>query len=146
MISRMLAATAAVFMVATPCLAAEIPNHDQAGARRSSAIAGAYFRVPLSRDAAGRARAPQAGLRLSMQHDYRTGQAPTARVVEADGFDLRLTGTGQGPTLYAAGRPLTGEEGRRANISGGGLLITGIVVAGVIVGFLVLRNELAEGD
>jgi hypothetical protein len=145
MITRLLAATAALAMAATPCLAAEIPNHEAAGARRSSAVAGAYFRVPLSRDSSGRAQRAQAGLRLSMQHDYRTGQAPTARVVQADGFDLRLVGSG-GPTLYAAGRPITGEEARRANITGGSLLVTGLVVAGVIVGFLVLRDELSEGD
>jgi hypothetical protein len=139
------AAAAALSLVATPCLAADIPNHEPAGARRSSAVAGAYFRVPFSRDASGRARQAQAGLRLSMQHDYRSADAPTARVVQADGFDLRLTDTG-GPTLYAAGRPLTGEEGRRANLTGGGIVVTGLVVAGLVVGFLVLRSELSEGD
>jgi hypothetical protein len=148
MIARMLAATAAFAMAATPCLAAEIPNHEPAGARRSSAAVGAYVRVPLSRDRSGSARPAQAGFRLSMQHDYRSGQAPGARVVQADAFDLRLVGA-DGPTLYAAGRPITGEEARRANITGGGgLIVTAIVIGGLIVGYLVLEEALGqdEGD
>jgi hypothetical protein len=147
MISRMLAATAALAMAATPCLAAEIPNHEPAGARRSSAVAGAYLRVPLSRDRAGRALPVQAGFRMTMQHDYRSGEAPNARLIEADAFDLRLTGAPHGPTLYAAGRPLTGEEARRANLMGStGLVVAGVVAVAAVVGFLVLRNELSEGD
>jgi hypothetical protein len=148
MIRRMLAATAALAMAATPCLAAEIPNHEPAGARRSSAVAGAYVRVPLSREPSGRARPVQAGFRMTMQHDYRTGQSPNARLIEADALDLRLTGTPHGPTLYAAGRPVTGEEARRANLSGGGtgLVIAGVVVVAAVVGFLLVRDELAEGD
>ena len=146
MIGRILAASAALAMAATPCLAAEIPNHEPPGARRSSAVAGAYFRMPLSREASGRARPVQAGFRLTMQHDYRNGQSPNARLVEADGLDLRLVGA-SGPTLYAAGRPLTGDEARRANIGGGtGLIVAGVVIAAAVVGFLVLRDELAEDD
>ncbi len=141
MIGRTLPAAAALAMAATPCLAAEIPNHEPAGARRSSAVAGVYFRVPLSRDGGGRARAPQAGLRLTMNHDYRSGQSPNARLVEADGLDLRLTGPQ--PTLYLAGRPVTGEEARR-NFAGGsaGLIVTAVVVGGLVVGYLVLEDAL----
>jgi hypothetical protein len=144
MIARILAAGAALAMAATPCLAAEIPNHEPAGARRSSAVAGAYFRVPLSRDTSGRARPAQAGLRLSMRHDYRSGQSPTGRLVEADGLDLRLAGAPHGPTFYAAGRPVTGEEARRMNLSGGntGLVIAGVVVVALVVGYVVLEDAL----
>ena len=143
MISRALAAAAALSLAATPCLAAEIPNHEPAGARRSSAVAGAYFRVPLSRDGSGRAQRVQAGFRMTMQHDYRTGQSPNARVVEADGFDLRLTGAG-GPALFAGGRPLTGEAARRNNFSGGstGLIVAGVVVVGLVIGLVVLEDAL----
>jgi hypothetical protein len=147
MISRLLAAGAALAMAATPCLAAEIPNHEPAGARRSNGVVGAYVRVPLSRDDSGRARPAQAGFRLTMQHDYRSGQSPNGRLIEADGLDLRLTGP-SGPTLYAAGRPVTGEEARRANLSGGntGLIIAGVVVVGVVVGLVVLEDAFGQDD
>jgi hypothetical protein len=142
MISRALAATAALSLAATPCLAAEIPNHEPSGARRSSAVAGAYLRVPFSRDSNGRARAPQAGLRLSMQHDYRTGDAPNARRFGADALDLRLTGR-TGPTVYLAGRPVTGEEGRRLNgvgTTGTVAIVAGVIVVAAVVGLLVLQD------
>jgi len=142
MIARALAATAALTLAAAPCLAAEIPNHEPLGARRTNAVAGAYVRVPLSRDSSGRAGRARAGLRMTMQHDYRSLQSPGARVVEPEGLDLRLTGR-TGPALYLAGTPITGEEGRRLNKLGTGetiAIVAGVVVVALVVGVLVLQD------
>lgn len=134
MLTRTLALLAACSMAATPCLAAELPGlHDQ-GERRSGAVAGAYFKVPLT---GGRAATPRAGLRLATTHDYRTAQAPGARMVEADAFDLRLAGQGK-PALYLAGKRVTGDKpeyklGPTGTIS---LVIIGLAVVG---GFVVYQ-------
>lgn len=142
MISRTLAAAAALTLAATPCMAAEIPNHEPPGSRRSSAVAGVYLRVPLSRDSNGRAEPAQAGFRMTMRHDYRTGEAPNARLVQADGLDLRFTGPA-GPTLYLAGNAVAGEEGRRMNGVGTGgtiAIVAGVVLVAAVVGVLVLQD------
>lgn len=142
MIARSLAAAAALGLAATPCLAAEIPNHDPPGARRTNAVAGAYVRIPLSRDSSGRARPAYAGFRMSMQHDYRSGLTPGGRVLETEGLDLRLTGP-SGPALYLAGTPVTGPDGRRLNGLGTGetiAIVAGVVVVALVVGVLVLQD------
>lgn len=144
MFARALAATAALMLAATPCVAAEIPNHEPPGARRSHAVAGAYLRVPLSRDATGRARPAYAGFRMTMQHDSRSGRPPGARLLESDGIDLRLTGR-TGPTLYLAGTPVTGAEGRRLNGLGTGetiAIVAGVVVVALVAGVLVLQDAI----
>ncbi|HEX8215834.1 MAG TPA: hypothetical protein VF577_00085 [Allosphingosinicella sp.] len=142
MIARALAAAAALGLAVTPCLAAEIPNHEPPGARRTNAVAGAYLRVPLSRDSSGRARSAHAGFRMTMQQDYRSAQAPGGRVLEAEGLDLRLTGR-TGPALYLAGAPVTGEEARKLNGLGTGetiAIVAGVVVVALVVGVLVLQD------
>ncbi len=135
-----LAFAAACSMAASPCLAADLVQSDEAGARRSGAGIGAYFEVPLGGPRSGRAHA---GVRTTVSHDYRDARAPTAPVVRADAFDLRLLG-GRAPTLYMAGRPVTGEEARRNNLTGVGTLVTVAVVAAAVVGGIVIWNAIDD--
>ena len=140
MLSKMVAAAAAAAMVASPVAAAELRDHDNAGARRSGAVAAVYYRVPLGGGSA-RAKAPNAGLKLSMRHDYRNASAQTARVFEADTFDLRLAGDKK-PTLYLAGQAVTGEEGKknRQNLGPVGSTVTIVIlVAAAVGGYYIYR-------
>lgn len=137
MLARTMAAAAAAMMMAAPCAAAELHDARDAGARRSGAVAAAYFKVPLGGGA--RVRAPHGGLRLGMVHDYRTAGAQTARVVQADGFDLRLVGEKK-PTFYLAGQKLDGEQARRQNFGPAGTVVTlAIVVAAAVGAFYIVR-------
>jgi hypothetical protein len=131
---------AAAFMAATPCFAADPRLDLDAGERRSSASAGAYFAMPFGGSRNGRA---QGGLRLRMTHDYRTAGARQTRVVGADALELRLIGE-QRPTLFVASRPVTGRENRR-NLVGGGIIST-VVIGLAIVGAFVIYNELKDDD
>jgi hypothetical protein len=127
---------AACSMAATPCLAAELTQFNDSGARRSGAGLGAYVSIPLGGARDGR---PQAGMRLTVTHDYRNAQAQSAPVVRADTFDLRLIGDRR-PTLYVAGQPVTGEQARRNNLTGVGTLVTvAIVAAAVVGGYFIIR-------
>ena len=134
MVRKMVAAAAAAAMVASPVAAAELRDHDNAGARRSGAVAAVYYKVPLGGGSA-RAKAPKAGLKLSMRHDYRNASAQTARVYDADTFDLRLVGDKK-PTLYVAGQAMTGEEGRknRQNLGPVGTTVTIVILVAAAVG------------
>lgn len=135
MIRNLLALTAAGAMAASPCVAADFADFDEPGARRSGAGVGAYVEIPLSGPRAGRT---QAGLRLTVSHDYRDARAQTAPVVRADALDLRLVGDRE-TTLYMAGRPVTGEEARRNNLLGpAGSVIGLVVLAAAIVGGIVI--------
>ena len=136
MIRHWLALSAAAATAVSPCLAAELPDDRSDGVRRSGAVAGAYFRVPL--DGRGAMR-PQAGLRLSMTHDYRTAGAGDARVVETDSFDLRLAGDREA-TLYVAGRPVTGEEADRRGFGPINTAVTvAILVAAAVGAYFIVR-------
>jgi hypothetical protein len=137
---RAIAFAAAASMAATPCLAADLSQFDEVGARRSGIGAGAYFEIPLSGDRGGR---PQAGLRMSVSHDYRTARAPTAPVARSDALDLRLVGDRE-PTLYVAGQAVTGEEARRNNLTGVGTVVTLAIVAAAIVGGIVILNAIDD--
>jgi hypothetical protein len=134
MFRKTMAAAAAAAMVASPVAAAELRDHEGSGARRSGAVAAAYFRVPLGGGSA-RAKAPKAGLKLSMRHDYRNASAQTARVYDADSFDLRLLGDRK-PTLYVAGQAMTGEEGRknRQNLGPVNSAVTIVILVAAAVG------------
>ena len=137
MLARSIALTAAL-MTATPCLAADLSFAADQGARRSGAVMGAYFRVPLGADKGARA-----GLRLAMTHDYRTPATPDGRRVEADGLDLRLTDPQ--PTLYLAGRAVTGEQAKlEAGAGGGGRLDKVMIGAGIalaaVAGFVIATS------
>jgi hypothetical protein len=135
MIDKLLAFSAAAVMAATPCLSAELPGNQDAGARRSGAVAGAYLKVPLD---GPRAEKPRAGLRLSMVHDYRSANAQTARVIEADTFDLRLTG--RKPALFIAGQPVGGKDSKRSNLGPIGSTVTLVVlVAAAVGGYYIYR-------
>jgi hypothetical protein len=131
MLTRLAAAAAALSLAATPCAAAELPDPGDPGARRSGAAIGGYVRLTLG----GRAerRSPAAGLRLTAVHDYRSAGAQRAAFVESDTLDLRLLGARK-PTLYLAGVPVTGEEGRRRNLSGVNTVVTVVIVAAAAVG------------
>lgn len=140
MVRNAIAFAAACSMAASPCLAADLVQLDEAGARRSGAGAGLYVEVPFGGPRDGR---PQAGMRLTASHDYRDATAPTAPVVRSHAFDLRLVGD-RDPTFYVAGRPVTGEEARRNNLTGAGTLITIVVVAAAIVGGIVILNAIDD--
>ena len=143
MIRKAFAAAAAAMLAAGPCLAAEIPGDASQGARRSGAVAGLYFKMPLG--GGGRTKAPRAGLRLSMVHDYRTAGAGDARVVQSDGLDLRLIGGGaKKPTLYFAGQPVTGEQANKRNFNTGGTVVTVVLVAAVAVGAFYLARAIDD--
>lgn len=126
MLTRMIAAGAAVSLAAAPCAAAELHEEATSGGRRSGAVLGAYLKLDL---ASGREAArPVTGLRLAAVHDYRDALSPTARVLRADTLDLRLSGPA--PALYLAGRPVTGQAARAFNAAegGGGRLDTVLLV------------------
>jgi len=144
MLRKMIAFTAAASMAASPCLAAEFGQFDDPGARRSGGGIGAYVEIPLDGPRRGRT---QAGLRATVTHDYRDARAPGAPVVRGDAFDLRLVGD-RDPTLYMAGRPVTGEEARRNNLVGPASSVIGLVVlVAAIVGGIVIWQAIDDsGD
>ena len=144
MLRNLLALTAAASMAASPCLAADLTQLETVGERRSGAGIGAYFQLPLSGPRSGR---PQLGLRTTISHDYRDARAQNGPVVRADAFDLRLVGDRR-PTLYMAGRPVTGEQARRSNLVGPTGQIVGIVVlVAAIVGGIVIWQAIDDsGD
>ena len=125
MLAARIALTAAAMTAATPCLAADLSFAGDPAARRSGAVMGAYLKVPLGAEAA-----PRAGLRLAMTHDYRTASAHETRRFEADGIDLRLTG--RQPTLYLAGRAVTGEQAKLEAGEGGGGRLDKIMIGAAI--------------
>jgi hypothetical protein len=114
----------------TPCLAAELPDEGFRTERRSAAVAGAYFKLPL--DAPRYAeRAPRTGLRLAMTHDQRSIRGFSVRR-EANLLDLRFAQAGS--SFYLAGRPVAGPEAERLNAaggSGGGRLDKVMIGAGI---------------
>ena len=133
-----IAFAAACSMAASPCLAADLARFDEAGARRTGARAGLYLEVPFGGPQSGRARA---GLRLN--HDVRDSARPAAPVARSDGFDLRLVGDRR-PTVYVAGRPLTGENARRNNLTGVSTIVTVVVLAAAVVGGIVIWNAIDD--
>ena len=136
MVRKSLAAAAAAMMVASPCVAAELPSLADDGARRSGAVIGGYYKVPLG--GAKKSAKPAAGLRLAMVHDYRSAGAQTARVLQAETFDLRLLGDSKA-TLYVGGRPVTGEQAKK-NLGPVGTAVTVvIIVAAAVGGYYILR-------
>jgi hypothetical protein len=141
MLSKTMAAAAAAMLVASPCVAAELPALNDAGARRSGAVAAAYFKVPLGGGA--QARAPHAGVKLSVRHDYRHAGAQTARVVQADGLDLRLDGMRK-PSLYLAGRKVDSEEARKQNLGPVGSVVTLAVLAAAAVGVYFIARAIDD--
>lgn len=141
MVRNIVAFTAAASMVASPCLAAGFGRFDDVGARRSGAAIGAYVEIPLDGPRQGRTRA---GLRTSVVHDYRNARAPAAPVVRGDAFDLRLVGDGD-PTLYMAGRPVTGERARQSRLAGPVNQVVGIVVlVAAVVGAVVIWQAIDD--
>lgn len=141
MLSKTMAAVAAAMLVAGPCMAADLPAFNDAGARRSGAVAAAYFKVPLGGGA--QTRAPFAGVKLSMRHDYRHAGAQTARVVQADGLDLRLDGMRK-PSLYLAGRKVDSEEARKQNLGPVGSVVTIAVLAAAAVGVYFIARAIDD--
>lgn len=146
MLKKIIAFAAATTMVATPCLSAELPRLQDEGARRSGAVAGAYFKVPLG--GGTRAKKPAAGVRLSVVHDYRTAGAQNARVVQSDSFDLRLVGSKK-PTLFIAGQAVTGAEAKkhRQNIGPVGSAVSlAMLVATAVGAYYIYRAVNDSGD
>ncbi len=142
-LKRVTAFAAACSVAATPALAADPAQFQETGARRSGAVVGAYLEVPLSGARSGR---PQAGLRLTMNHDYRDTRNQTAPVVRANALDLRLAGDRE-PTVYLAGAPVTGEQARRSNLTGAtGIVGIVVLVAAVVGGIVIWRAIDDSGD
>jgi hypothetical protein len=142
MLARSIGFIAALTAASTPCLAADLDLAGSPGARRSGAVIGAYFKVPLDAPP-GPERGAGARLRLAMTHDYRTPLAPEARRIEAEGLDLRLTG--KLPTLYLAGRAVTGEQAKlEAGAGGGGrldkVMIGAAVALAAAAGFVIVTS------
>ena len=137
MVRRFTAAAAALSLASTPCVAAELPDARDPGARRSGATVGGYVRLPLGgRQGPG---VPAAGLRLTAVHDYRTAGAGRALVAESDTLDLRLFGTRK-PALYLAGVPVAGGASRRHNLSGVNTAVTVVIlVAAAVGGYYIVR-------
>lgn len=139
MLRRLLAVAGLVCFVSGPVFANTVASHD-VGARKSAAVAGAY----LSIDLGGKGAKRRGGLRLQMQHDYRDGPAPRAPVHTSDTAEIRLVGPAQ-PTLYLGGRAVTGEEARKQQaLSPVGTAVTLAVVAGVVVGGLLLLSAVRD--
>ena len=131
---------AAGSLSASPCLAQGFAGFAEPGARRSGAGVGAYVELPFGGPRSGRT---QAGLRLTVGHDYRDATAPAAPAVRSDAFDLRLVGDRE-PTLYMAGRAVTGEEARRSNLTRAGTIVTVVVIAAAVVGGIVIWNAIDD--
>ena len=143
MLTRLAAAAATLSLAVTPCLAAELPDDRATGARRSGGAIGAYVRLPIGGKKEAR---PAAGLRMTAVHDYRSAEAPKAGYTESDTLELRLVG-GNKPTLYLAGVPVTGEEGRRHNLQGANTVILVVVIAAAAVGGYYLARAVSDsGD
>lgn len=124
MLGRLTTAVVATLVAASPSVA-QMTNFEHANTFRPGASVGAYFRLPLSREAGKPARA-QIGLRVAAirdQRDYRSVAAPVDRT---DALDLRLIGTSK-PTLLIAGRPAADLPRERLNLSTGA---TVAIVAG----------------
>lgn len=143
---RLAAAAAALSLAAGPCLAAELPDHRDAGARRSGAAFGAYVRLPLGGDRVRGHHGAAAGVRLTAVHDYRSAGAPRAPVVERDTLDLRLLGARK-PALYLAGTPVTGKAARKHNLTGARTVVVVVLVAAAAVGGYYLARAISDsGD
>ncbi len=115
MIRSSIALAVIAALAASPCAAAELFDDAPAGAARSGAVAGAYFRLSLD-GPAGAERAPRAGLRLAMTHDVRSPRAFTVSR-QANLLDLRLAQS-EGAALYLGGRPISGAAAERLNAGG----------------------------
>ena len=137
--------TAALAAAALPTQAFAAQIGPGAAGLRHGIGGGAYISVPLGRT---QAVSPRAGLRLSVQTDRPDVHAIQGGMrARADIFDLGVT-HGARPTLRFAGQD-AGTLGDRLNADGGvptAVYVVGGVVLALGVGFLVLRQELSEGD
>ena len=118
---RTAAATAALLMLAQPCLAAE---------RQSSAFAGVTLRLPFGGGAESEA---SARLRVTSFHDYRDRRGAAVSSHRAEGIELGLTRLGK-PAFYVGGQGLAETDPR---LHGKGkttwLIVGGVVVVAVVV-------------
>jgi hypothetical protein len=142
MLRHLATAAAAFSLAATPCLAAELIDHRDPGARRSGAALAAYARLPLGGRSVGQ-RGPAAGLRLTAVHDYRTAGAPRAALVESDTLDLRLIGPKK-PALYLAGVPIIDKERRKHNLTGASTVVVAVLIVGAAVGGYYLARAIDD--
>ena len=140
MLQKVFGLVVATSIAAAPFAA--LAQEPSLGERRSGAAAGAYFSIPFGGSASG---TPQAGLRLQMVHDYRSQSTRDYRTAQANALDLRLS-RGKQPTLYVANMPVTGDEGRKHNLTGAGTLVTVVVLAAAAVGTVVILNALLDDD
>ena len=116
MLGKTIVALASLTMAASPC-GAQMQDFDDLGAFRGGASVGAYFRLPLTREA-GRPARVQMGFRISAVRSHRDSFAPAGPVYESEALDLRVVGSSK-PTLLVAGRPLSGLPKDRLNLGTG---------------------------
>ena len=135
---RTVAGAAALLGAAQPCLAAEDFRDLSMLEHRSSAFAGARFRVPLG---GGRDReAPSARLQLGVDHVYRDRRTGASAVTHrTSGIELGVSRRGA-PALFVGGAPARDLE-RRLGVSTGGAIAIGVGVTLVALLALVAASD-----
>ena len=74
-----------------------------------------------------------------MMHDYRHAGAQTARVVQADGLDLRFDGKSKA-SFWVAGQRFDDAEARKRNFGPVSTAVTVVIlVAAVVGGYYIVR-------
>lgn len=136
------AAAALLLASAQPCFAADdLRGIDSRPEHRSSAFAGARFRVPFGGPA--ERQKPTARLQLGVDHIHRdTRSAAPARTYSTSGLELGVTRHGA-PSLSVAGTPARQLE-RRLGISTGGAIAIGVGVTLVALLAVVAASEPPE--
>ena len=129
MLPRTILLTVALMTAATPARAADLGLVGEPGMRQSGAVMGAYLKVPLGSPRHA-AHSPRAGLRLTMVHDYRTASAHRTARFEGEGIELWLSD--RHPTLYLAGRAMTGEKAKLEASGGGGGRLDKVLIGAAI--------------
>lgn len=141
MFRKAAAAAAALSLVATPCLSAELVDHPVAGERRNGAAVGAYVKLELGGSRSER-RAPVAGLRMTGIQEHRSGAVRIAPLAERDTLELRLLGEKK-PTFFVAGRAVTGEKAKK-NLSGASTAVTVVLIVAAAVGGYYLARAVSD--
>ena len=125
------AATAALFLMVQPCLAADTANSSNTYESRKAAFAGLQVRLPLGQ----RKRAkPTARLHLSSDQYVRGPSGAFVPMRRTPVLELGAGKTGK-PTFYIAGQD-SAEMQQKLNI--GGTTTTLLIVGGVLLALVVV--------
>ena len=141
---RLIIASLVVAQLATPAVAADLVTERNVVAQEAGAFAGARLRVPLRGTSSGPARAG-----FVMAPTLRTERSDLSSALRfGEGVELGLTRRGAA-SLSLAGRPLTGDEARRAGGPRAGISTLGWVAIGtgvVLVAGTLLFMEAMENS